>query len=386
MRNIYLLFIIFMLSLNLRPSITSVGPLLDVIQTDLGMSSVAASLITSLPVLCMGLFALFSIRLSNRFGIEKSLLLAMSLIFTATFYRGFITDGWSLIITALLSGIGIGIAGPLISGFIKRYFPEKLGVISVYSVSMVIGASIATSFTIPLFNYFNESWQIALGLWSILSLVAALLLLPLLITTKTAKVRVKTPSFPATNNRVQLFVVFFGCMAAVFYAIIAWLAPFAQSMGISQAKSGMILTLFTVIQIPVSFFIPFMVTKTGNRKIWLLICSVSELIGIALLLGYFSPWIATLFLGFGAGGLFPLALLIPIEEGNTSEEATSLSAQMQFGGFILGATGPLFFGLTKDVFNSYTPALVAILVVITIMIFIIFKMENKPKENDHHLT
>ena len=379
MRFVYLIFIIFMVSLNLRPAITSVGPLLEVIQTDLEMSGVAASLITSLPVFCMGLFALFSIRLSNRFGIEGSLLIAMSLISIATLYRGFITDGWSLIITALFSGIGIGIAGPLISGFIKKYFPEKLSVMSIYSVSMVIGASIATSLTIPLFNYFNESWQIALSLWSILSLVAALLLLPLLITTKGATKRIKTPSLQITNNRVYLFMLFFGCMAAVFYAITAWLAPLIQSMGMSHAQSGMILTLFTVIQIPVSFFIPFMVAKTGDRKLWLLICSVSELIGIVLLLGHISPWIATLFLGFGAGGLFPLALVIPIVEANSSEEATSLSAQMQFGGFLLGATGPLLFGLTIDVFNSYTPALIAIVVVIIIMIVIIFRMESKPK-------
>lgn len=379
MRFIYLIFIIFMVSLNLRPAITSVGPLLDVIQTDLGMGGVAASLITSLPVFCMGLFALFSIRLSNRFGIEKSLLIAMSLIFIATFYRGFVTDGWSLIITALFSGIGIGIAGPLISGFIKKYFPEKLSVMSIYSVSMVVGASIATSLTIPFFNYFNESWQISLSLWSILSLVAALLFLPLLISTKGANIRTKTPSMHITNNRVYLFMMFFGCMAAVFYAITAWLAPLIQSMGMSRAQSGMVLTLFTVIQIPVSFFIPFMVAKTGDRKLWLLICSISELIGIILLLGHISPWIATLFLGFGAGGLFPLALVIPIVEANTSAEATSLSAQMQFGGFLIGATGPLLFGLTLDVFNSYIPALIAIVVVIIIMIVIIFRMESKPK-------
>ncbi|KMY52295.1 CynX/NimT family MFS transporter [Peribacillus loiseleuriae] len=369
---------------NFKIKIDSKGPLLDVIQTDLGMSGVAASLITSLPVFCMGLFALFSIRLSNRFGIEMSLLIAMSLIFIATLYRGFITDSWSLIITALFSGIGIGLAGPPISGFIKKYFPEKLSVTSIYSVFMVIGASIATSFTVPLFNYFNKSWQIALSIWSILSLAAALLLLPLLITKKTEKVRTKTPSLKITNNRVFLFMMFFGCMAAIFYSITAWLAPFVQSMGMSHAQSGMILTLFTVIQIPVSFFIPFIVAKTGNRKTWLLLCSVAEFIGIVLLLGSFSPWIATIFLGFGAGGLFPLALVIPIEEANTSDEATSLSAQMQFGGFILGATGPLLFGLTLDIFNNYIPALVVILVLIIIMIVIIFKMESKPKITINH--
>ncbi|MGE8207854.1 CynX/NimT family MFS transporter [Heyndrickxia sp. NPDC080065] len=381
MRFIYLILVIFFLSLNLRPSITSVGPLLDVIQTDLGMNGVAASLITSLPVFCMGLFAIFSIRLNNRLGIEKSLLLAMVLIFIATLSRGFLMNSWLLIATSLFTGIGIGIAGPLISGFIKKYFPGKLSVTSVYSVSMVIGASIATSFTIPLFNLLNESWQIALSVWSILALIAALLVLPLLITEKAKNVMTTTSSLRITNKRVYLFMLFFGCMAAIFYSITAWLAPFVQSMGMSHTQSGLILTLFTIIQIPVSFSIPLLVAKTRSRKMWLLICSFSELIGLVLLMGHFSPWIATIFLGIGAGGLFPLALLIPIEEANSIEEVTSWSAQMQFGGFILGAIGPLLFGFTLDVFNSFTPALIVILMTIILMIVIILNMETKTKHD-----
>lgn len=379
MRFIYLVCIIFMLSLNLRPAITSVGPLLDIIQADLGMSGLEASLITSLPVFCMGLFALFSIHLSNRFGLEGALMIAMILIFSATLYRGFITDGWSLIMTALLSGIGIGIAGPLIAGFIKKYFPEKLSVMSIYSVSMVIGASLSTSLSLPLFNYFNASWQISLSFWSLLAFLAALLLLPLLISNQKTHIRKKAPSIRVKNKRVYLFILFFACMAAVFYALIAWLAPFIQSTGLSQADSAMILTLFTLIQIPVSFFVPYIVTQTGKRKLWLLICSFSELIGLVLLLSHASPWLATLFLAFGAGALFPLALTIPIVEADSSEEATTLSAQMQFGGFMLGATGPLLFGLALDLFNSYAYALSAIGILIILMILIIFTMERKEK-------
>lgn len=44
-------------SLNMRPVITSVSPLLGNIQSDLGMNSLQASLMTTLPVLCMGIFA-----------------------------------------------------------------------------------------------------------------------------------------------------------------------------------------------------------------------------------------------------------------------------------------------------------------------------------------
>lgn len=379
MRFIYLVVVIFFLSLNLRPSITSVGPLLDLIKTDLGMTGVVASLLTTLPVFCMGIFALFSIQLSNRLGIEKSLLIAIALIFVATLFRAFLSSSLLLLATSLVSGIGIGIAGPLLTGFIKKYFPDKLGVTSVYSVSMVIGAAIATTFSIPLFKMMNDSWKYALSFWSVLAGIAALFLLPLLVKGKTtSQVAMKMPSMRVTNQRVYWFLLFFGFMAAIFYSVTAWLAPIVQSMGMSDSQSGLILTLFTVIQIPVSFFMPILVGKIGNRKMWLLLCGLSEIIGVALLMGHFSPWVATVFLGIGAGGLFPLALLIPLREASSAEEATTWSAQMQFGGFIIGAIGPLVVGLTLDVFhNNFTPALVVILMTVLALMVTVWQMEKK---------
>lgn len=377
MRLMYLIVVIFVLSLNLRPSITSIGPLLDVIKTDLGMSSGIVSLLTTLPVLCMGVFALLSIQLSNRVGIEKSLFIAMALILVATLARGFLSSSWLLLATSLISGIGIGIAGPLISGFIKLHFPGSLGVASVYSVSLVIGAALATTFSIPLFHLLNDSWQWSLGFWGVLALVGAVFMLPLL--TKGKQIQTGgMPSLKITNKRVYLFLLFFGCMSAMFYSITAWLAPVAQSMGMSAAQSGLVLTLFTVIQIPVSFLLPIVVGRKGNRKLWLLLCAVSELIGVALLLGHMSVWAATVFLGMGAGGLFPLALLLPLGEASTPEEATSWSAQTQFGGYLIGSTGPFVIGLTLDIFdNSYTPALVAMMVVLVILICTVWKIEQK---------
>jgi len=376
MRSIYLIIVIFLLSLNLRPSITSVGPLLEIIKTDLGMSGIIASLITTLPVFCMGLFSLLSIKLSNRLGIEKSLLLAMILIFAATLLRAFFHSSGLLIATALVSGIGIGISGPLISGFVKKHFPDKLGVTSVYSVAMVIGAAVAITFSIPLFHALNESWQLSLSFWSILALVAAISLIPLL-KGKTDHQAFTLPSLRIANKRVYASILFFGCMATIFYSVTAWLAPFAQSKGMSISESGLLLTLFTLIQIPISFLIPMLASKKVSRKLLLLLCCLCEMIGIILLLAYVSPWLAAVFLGIGAGGLFPLALLIPIADSKSTEEATSWSAQMQFGGFILGSIGPLVFGFTLDMFGSFTPALVVVLVTILVMSAAIVVMERK---------
>lgn len=379
MRFVYLVMIIFFVSLNLRPSITSIGPLLDIIQMDLGMGAMTASLLTALPVFCMGLFAILAIKLNSRLGIEKSLLIAMSLIVVATFLRVFVHNSFLLFATALFSGIGIGIAGPLITGFIKKYFPNKLGLMGVYSVSMVIGAAVASSLSVPLYQSMHESWQNALSFWGILAIPAFLLLIPLLTKAEKSKDTLQMSALFVKNKRMTLFMLLFGCMAAIFYSLTAWLAPIVQSMGFSYSQSGLILTLFTVIQIPVSFLIPIFVSKTGDRKFWLLVCSLSEIIGILILLLHFSPWVATVFLGIGAGGLFPLALLLPMQEAKNSEQTVSWSAMMQFGGYLLGALGPAFVGLTVDVFENFVPALVGLLIIICVMLATILKIGN----NEH---
>lgn len=380
---IYLVAVIFFISINLRPSITSVGPLLDVIQTELGMNGMMASLLTTLPVFCMGLFALLSIRLSNRLGNELSLMIAMLLIFAATLARMFASNSVLLLATALFSGIGIGIAGPLMSGFIKKHFPDKLGVTGVYSVSMVIGAALASSFAIPLYERLNHSWQYALGVWSSTALIAAVLLLPLVTKRKARSAAAVTATIFSrrpTNKRLYWFILFFGCMAAVFYSVTAWLAPLATATGLTSSQSGMVLMLFTVIQVPVSFFIPVLASRTGNRRTWLLVCGLSELIGIVLLLANSSPWIAAILLGIGAGGLFPLALLLPIEETDSMEEATSWSAMMQCWGFMFGSLGPLFFGLAVDAFHNFMLALMVILMIISLLLITVLKIGNRAKK------
>ncbi|ATF25797.1 CynX/NimT family MFS transporter [Brochothrix thermosphacta] len=372
MKKLYLILIIIFVSLNLRPAITSVGPLLGQIQADLHISAGSASLITTLPVLCMGLFSLLAIKISQRFSVEKALFIAMLLLFVATLARFFVDSLTSLLLTALIAGIGIGIVGPLIAGFIKKHFPENNGMMSFYSVSMVVGAAVASSFTIPLFTAFNESWQMSLSFWSLLAVIAALLLLPLIKNSPTNKNQLVKLS--SLWHQAFPMMLFFSFMAAIFYILTAWLSPYVQATGMSRYHSGLLLAVFTGVQIPVSFLIPLLVTRFGKQYLWLIFCGIAELLGVLFLIGGLSPWFSTIILGIGAGGLFPLALLLPMTRAQTSQEAISLSALMQFGGFIIGACGPLLFGLMIDYFGNFSLAWGMVVILIVTMLASVIKI------------
>ena len=163
-------------------------------------------------------------------------------------------------------------------------------------------------------------------------------------------------------------MIFFSLMAAIFYSLTAWLAPYVQTIGFSKVQSGLLLSLFTLIQLPVSFIIPRLVGTNQKTKNLLIGCGLSELIGLILLLLHISPWIYVVFLALGAGGLFPLALTLPLLTAKTSEEAISLSAFMQSGGFMVGSLGPLLFGLFTQTSHSFNLALLLVLLFVLLMI------------------
>ena len=59
---------LFLAGLALRPQIVGVGPLIPAIQDDLDVSHAVAGLLGTIPVLCMGVFALPAPRLTRRYG------------------------------------------------------------------------------------------------------------------------------------------------------------------------------------------------------------------------------------------------------------------------------------------------------------------------------
>jgi CP family cyanate transporter-like MFS transporter len=72
---------------NLRVAITSVPPLLDATSADLGLSHAAAGALTTLPVLCMGLFAPVASRIAHHTGAAGAVLLAVLSILAGTLSR-----------------------------------------------------------------------------------------------------------------------------------------------------------------------------------------------------------------------------------------------------------------------------------------------------------
>ncbi len=320
------------------------------------MSNFIVSFLTAIPVLCMGIFALLTGKVSKRWGTEKAIVGCLILIGIATGMRTFADSIFLLLISALCIGTGIALAGPLLSGFIKDKFPTKMGLmIGVYSVGMGIGASLSAGLTIPLQHVFKGSWNMALAFWSVFTIFALIFWYPVMKQNKVTKTQDgKKNILPLKNNKAWLFTIFFGLQAGIFYCVTTWLVPATQSMGVSDQQAVTLMTIFTVVQMICSFVIPTIADYYKNRTLWLSGSLCFVLLGLILMIYPLTmPWIASVLMGIGLGGLFPLSLMLPLNEAKTSDDASAWTAMMQSGGYIMGGLIPVLAGIIRDFSQGY---------------------------------
>src|SRR5699024_9640596 len=147
---------------------------MDTIRTSLSLSNAQASLLTTVPVLCMGIFASLATVLNKKYGSKFTLILMLAVLGLATAVRGFLPGFSTLLITAFLIGLAIAVLGPTMSAVIKKYFPGHAAIaigISTFFMSMGSAASAALTGI-----FFERSEQHTSELQSRFDLVCRLLL------------------------------------------------------------------------------------------------------------------------------------------------------------------------------------------------------------------
>ncbi|MGI2326954.1 MFS transporter [Planococcus sp. YIM B11945] len=372
---------IFVISLNLRPAISSIGPLLEAMRQDLSLTNSEVSLLTSVPVFCMGLFAPFAVSFNRLFGIKRSVTLLLVGIGVFTLLRGLVPSYFVLMASAFFIGLVIAIMGPLISAMIKQNFPTRTAsLIGVYSFGLGLGATLAAGLTGVFYVW--ADWPFALASWSVLAIAGIWLWL-----------RVKQPEQPVMeteiveaggkspwkNKRAWYMLLFFGFQSALFFSLITWLAPIAMEKGMSVLTASALLTVMSAVQLGGNLSIPLLLEKFPSRTLWTGVSLAFGLVGILLLLfGNLSfIWIAAACLGLTLGGLFPIALLMPLDENSTAEGVNSWASMIQFGGYVISGVMPVAIGMSYDKFGNHDISLGVLLVFIVLLSVFTFLLHQK---------
>ncbi|MGD9841765.1 MAG: CynX/NimT family MFS transporter [Steroidobacteraceae bacterium] len=344
---------VFLIALNLRPAMASLGPVLETLRTDLKLSHGAAGLLTTLPVLCMGLFAPLVLLLSERLGLKRAVLFSTLLIGGATLLRGHGSFA-SLWLSALGAGAGIAVLNPLLSMYVKQTFSSRSARVSSWTTSaLCLGAAVSAGSSAILARYFG--WPQALACWSMLAFTAAALWWRTIPDTLPLPVHRAGRTLPWRQPRAWLLVLVFGLHGMVFYVLLAWLAPAYVEYGMSPADAGHLLGLFALMQVTGTLLVSALPHLQRERRPALLLSGGATLAGLIglWLVPLFVPQLWMCLLGAGTAGLFALTLILPLDYTESPTAAGAWTAMMCGGGYVIAAAGPVLAGWVRDHSDSY---------------------------------
>lgn len=138
---------VVVVALNLRPAVTSVGPLLDTATDGLGATAAWAGVLTSVPVLCFACAGAMAPALARRVGTRAAIGLALAALSVGLAVR-VLADAPVMLGATLLAAAGIAITGVLIPVVVRDGFPGRIGLVTgLYTASLQTGATLG--FALP---------------------------------------------------------------------------------------------------------------------------------------------------------------------------------------------------------------------------------------------
>ncbi len=344
-----------LVALNLRPALSSMAPVLGQVAAGLGLNASEAGLLTTLPVLCLGLFAPLAPVLARRFGSERVILGILLTLALGIVVRSALGAA-GVFIGSLMAGASIGIIGVLLPGIVKRDFPQHAGTLTgVYTMALCLGAAMAAGATVPLTQHFDDNWALGLGFWMIPALLAMLIWLPQARQghgLHKAAYRVRGLWRDPLAWQVTLYM---GLQSSLAYIVFGWLPSILIGRGLSPTEAGLVLSGSVIVQLVSSLSAPWLATRGKDQRLAIVIVMLVTLAGLFGCL--YAPveglWGWAVLLGLGQGGTFALALTLIVLRSKDAHVAANLSSMAQGVGYTLASMGPFAVGLVHDLTGGW---------------------------------
>lgn len=362
---------VLLIAVNLRASFTAVGPVLDLIRDDLGMSAAAAGLLTSLPLLAFAAASPVAPAIARRLGLDRSLWLALLVLAVGIGARSAAVPGAVWVGTAML-GIAIAVINVLLPSLVKRDFPHRVAqVTGLYSAIQSSVAALAAGVVVPIAGAADAGWRLALGVWAGLALIAMAYLLPRLRRPRpetdgghgpagmgTSPAPAAKPRSPWTSSLAWQVTLFMGLQSAAFFIFAAWLPSILHDHGVSAGAAGWYLFLFQFISVAGNLGTAAAAHRLRDQRLIGLAGGILVTVTYAGLL--FAPsWslLWTVTAGLGCGSMIVLALSLFSLRTHSHRQAAAMSGMAQSTGYLIAAVGPIAFGAMHDLTGAWTAPL-----------------------------
>ena len=367
---------IFLVAANLRTAVAALSPIVAEINADIPLGVVSLGVLGMLPPVCFALFGIFTPMITRRHGLEAPLVLALVAILTGHVARGLSGSITMLIIGSVIAFAGLGIGNVLLPPLVKKYFPDRVGLVtSLYVTVVSLSALVPPLIAVPVAD--AAGWRISLGMWMLLALLALVPWITMLVRHRARTLGPIVDEADATilgrlwkSSIAWALAGVFAVSSLNAYAMFAWLPQLlVDTAGVSPAQAGTLLAVYAGMGIPCALIIPALTARLTNVGPLVYVGVFAFIAGDLGLL--FAPetltWLWVSLAGLGPL-FFPLALVLINLRTRTHAGAVALSSFVQSIGYTLGALGPLVFGLLHELSGGWTWPLIFLLATALVII------------------
>ncbi|MFC0180881.1 CynX/NimT family MFS transporter [Thorsellia kenyensis] len=387
--RVFILISVLVTAFNLRTAVTSLTPLIEKLQDSFEFSNFLIGIFGMLPTMAFAAAGIVTPTFIRKVNLERTVIVAMLFAFVGLFLRSISPSIPFFLLSSLVALLGMGMGNVVLPPLVKRYFPEKIGKMSIYYIVILqVGTLMPAFMAVPLANLYD--WRFSLGVWAIFALIS--LVLWLYIWFKYPEVK----AFSATekklmdenlinhNSDVSValeaaeplsqeeindrkkgkvwrsplawgLALMFGMTSLNTYAMFSWLPRIFTSSGASEVFAGNMVGLFSALGLLSAFVAPIAAVRLKKPLAFIIGCIACFILGyLGLLLNPMSyPMVWVILVGLGPS-TFPFALTLINLRTRTSKGSASMSSFGQGIGYLLSCAGPLMFGLFHEWFMNWT--------------------------------
>ncbi|MBU3063519.1 MFS transporter [Nocardia sp. NEAU-G5] len=340
---------------TLRLAVTAFTPLAERIGAQVGYSTAIVGVFGMIPTAMFAAAGVLTPILVRRLGLERTALVAMLAAGAGQAVRAVVPQTWELLLFSAVALAGMGIGNVVIPPLVKRYFSDRLALVSALYITMVqAGTVLPALVAVPLAD--ADGWRVSIGLWAVVAFAAALPWIGVLrdrrgrdVVDRTALLAAEPDSAAGRPWRSPVawgMAGMFGMTSLTTYSMFTWMPKIFSDAGASASFGGTMVGIFSLIGLGAALFAPTVTARVRNPFPVVAACAVCYAVAFTGLLvaPMAAPLLWVLLLGLGPS-TFPMALTLINLRSRTQAGSAALSGFTQGVGYLVACVGPLLFGV-----------------------------------------